>query len=137
MLVAGHSSLFFAYGTLRRGFCRHKFLEAARAQFLSRGTVRGELYDLGEYPGAVPSESSSALVRGAVYRLPNPARALRVVDQVEGLASGSPEQSLYRRALATVTLQNGTKVEAWIYWLNRHLGPRRRIPSGKYEVNSG
>ena len=135
--VTGHSSLFFAYGTLRRGFCRHKFLKAARAQFLARGTVRGELFDLGAFPGAIPSPNKSALVRGEVYRLPNPARTLQVLDCVEGMAPGSPEHNLYRRELALVTLENGTTVEAWIYWLNRVHTPRRRIPCGEYEVNSG
>ena len=134
--VTGHLSLFFAYGTLRRGFCRHKFLKAARAQFLWRGTVRGELFDLGAYPGAIPSQNKSALVRGEVYRLPNPACTLQVLDHVEGIAPGSPGQNLYRRELALVTLEDGTAVEAWIYWLTLMHLPKRRILSGEYSKNA-
>lgn len=132
-----HSSLFFAYGTLRRGLRRHKYLAAAGAQFIARGTVRGDLYDLGEFPGAIPSETPAALVRGEVYRLSNPGRAFKVLDHVEGIASSESESSLYRRALACVTLENGTAVEAWIYWLNRVHEPKRRILSGQYSFNAG
>jgi gamma-glutamylcyclotransferase (GGCT)/AIG2-like uncharacterized protein YtfP len=127
--------LIFVYGTLRRGLSRHRFLKAERARFLSRGTVRGVLYDLGKFPGAVPSENTPALVRGEVYRLANPARALKLLDHVEGMAPGASEFSLYRRTIIEVTLQNGTKVEAWIYWLNRMHGAKRRIPSGEYSGN--
>ena len=136
-LVTAYSSLFFAYGTLRRGFCRHQFLNAPHAQFPSRGTVCGELHDLGAYPGAVPSDQSQSLVTGEVYRLPNPARALQVLDSVEGIVQGSPEHNLYRRELASVTLENGTKVGTWIYWLNRMHMPKRRILSGEYSKNAG
>jgi len=136
-LVTAYSSLFFAYGTLRRGFCRHQFLNAPRAQLLSRGTVCGELHDLGAYPGAIPSENKSALVRGEVFRLLYPARALQVLDFVEGIVQGSPEHNLYRRELASVTLENGTKVGTWIYWLNRMHMPKRRILSGEYSKNAG
>ncbi|MBI4166544.1 MAG: gamma-glutamylcyclotransferase [Acidobacteria bacterium] len=130
--VTGHSSLVFVYGTLRRGFSRHHFLEAERARFLSRGAVRGVLYDLGKFPGAVTSENAASRVSGEVYRLANPARTLKLLDHVEGIAPGAPELSLYRRAMARVTLQNGTEVAAWIYWLNRAHGAKRRISSGDY-----
>jgi len=124
--------LIFVYGTLRRGLSRHRFLKAERARFLSRGTVRGELYDLGKFPGAVPSENATALVCGEVYCLANPARAHTLLDHVEGMVPGAPEFSLYLRAPTEVTLQNGTKVEAWIYWLNHVHGAKRRISSGDY-----
>ena len=102
---------------------------------MSCGSVRGALYDLGEFPGGVPSEDSSALIYGEIYRLSNPACALKLLDHVEGIASGAPEFSLYRRATTEVTFRNGTKVEAWIYWLNRAHDPKRRILSGAYAKN--
>ncbi len=103
-----------------------------RSKFVGLGAVRGVLYDLGELPGAAPSEKSTAQVHGEVYRLPDPLRALKVLDEVEGIAPGSPEHNLYRRALASIKLENGTKVEAWIYWLRRMHEPKRRIFSGDY-----
>jgi gamma-glutamylcyclotransferase (GGCT)/AIG2-like uncharacterized protein YtfP len=130
--VKNHSSLIFVYGTLRRGFCHHKYLESLRARFLSRGTVSGELYDLGGYPGAVPSEHPADLVTGEVYRLPHPSRALKVLDELEGARPSSPRPGFYRRELVNVQLEKRTTVEAWMYWLNRWHGTRRRIQRGDY-----
>jgi gamma-glutamylcyclotransferase (GGCT)/AIG2-like uncharacterized protein YtfP len=124
--------LIFVYGTLRRGLSRHRYLKAQRARFVSRGTVRGVLYNLGKFPGAVPSESPTAIIHGEVYRLANPTRALNLLDHVEGITPGAPEFSLYRRTLTEVTLHDGTKVEAWIYWLSRVHRAKRRISSGDY-----
>jgi pyruvate carboxylase len=136
-LVTGHTSLLFVYGTLRRGFSRHKFLEAAGTVFVSRGTTRARLFDLGEFPGAIPSTRDSDLLTGEVYRLANPVRALKLLDQVEAFGPVSPSTSLFRRALVEVTLENGSTVRAWVYWLNRWHGPRRRIASGNYAGRVG
>jgi gamma-glutamylcyclotransferase (GGCT)/AIG2-like uncharacterized protein YtfP len=125
--------LLFVYGTLRRGFSRHKFLKAARAQFLSLGTVHGELYDLGDYPGAEPSPHPRALITGEIYRLPHAEQALQVLDEVEGVRASSPGSGEYRRDSVRVTLRNGQMVDAWIYWLNRRHGWKRTIPSGDYK----
>lgn len=133
--VPGHSSLLFVYGTLRRGFSRHKFVEAAHACFVARGTVKGLLLDLGPFPGAVPSTQESDRVIGEVYRLPNPARALKLLDSIEAFGPVSPATSLFRRAPVEVTLENQSTVEAWVYWLNRWHGPRRRIASGDFAVH--
>jgi len=45
----------FVYGTLRRGFELHSYLRRQSARFLGEGIIGGRLYDLGEYPGAIPS----------------------------------------------------------------------------------
>ena len=129
--------LFFAYGTLRRGFSRHKYLEFLRAQYLSRGAARGKLFNLGDYPGAVPSTNPADFVVGEVYRLPGPARALKLLDEWEGIRPESPVSGLFRREIAEIELGNGTVIEAWIYWLNRWHNPKRRIRSGDYTRNSG
>jgi gamma-glutamylcyclotransferase (GGCT)/AIG2-like uncharacterized protein YtfP len=127
--------LLFVYGTLKRGFKRHRFLQAARAQFLCRGSVRGRLFDLGHYPGVLPSDHPCDVVLGEVYRLPNPALALRVLDAMEGCAATS-DAGEYRRELARVTLDHGKAAEAWVYWLNRQAGPQRRITNGDYRHSS-
>jgi gamma-glutamylcyclotransferase (GGCT)/AIG2-like uncharacterized protein YtfP len=125
--------LLFVYGTLRQGYARHSILRRLGARWVGKGSVPGELFDLGEFPGARPSENGAGLVVGEVYRLPNVARAIKVLDSVEGHRSEAPAASLFRRETTLLTMESKDKHEAWIYWLKRWPSRLpRRIPSGDY-----
>lgn len=124
--------LLFVYGTLRRGFARHSVLQRVHARYVGRGTTQGELYDLGEFPGAQKSQSASTRIIGEIYQLPNPARALRVLDEIEGFRPRDPASSLFRRDTAAILLENDKQLTAWVYWLNREPWPTSRILSGDY-----
>lgn len=94
----------FVYGTLRRGDSNdiNKLLPAP--VWLGYGTVRGTLYDFGDYPGIVLADEASAadqnsqLVLGEVYRA-NPA-LIPVLDDIEMLYPDVPH--LYRQVWRTV-----------------------------------
>ena len=131
MTPAEGPNLLFVYGSLRRGFQLHSVLAGAGARQVGKGSVGGRLFDLGDYPGAEPSNAAADRVQGEVYRLANPERALSVLDWTEGLRPGAIE-SRYRRGTTEVKLENGTTAEAWIYWLARWPGPKRLIASGDY-----
>ena len=124
----------FVYGTLRRGEERHDVLERLRAQPLGTGMVRGRLFDLGQYPGARPSEKSGARLAGEIYRLANPTRDLRILDSIEGFNPARPKAGLFRRESAEVALAGGRWLYSWVYWLNGYRGPMRLIPSGDYRA---
>ena len=124
-------SRLFVYGTLRRGGERHCLLERRGAVYVGKGSVAGELYDLGAYLGALKSKSESARVVGEVYQLPNPTPALRSLDEYEGVFDSSAA-ILYSREITQVTLENGERLDAWIYWLSRAPQRMRRIQSGDY-----
>ena len=130
------AELLFVYGTLRRGFSRHVFLERLGAQFVGRASTQAELHDLGKFPGAKKSKRREARVTGEIYRLANPERALKVLDAVEGLRGGAPTGGMFRRERAQVSFPNGKHTLAWVYWLNNWKGPRRRVRSGDYAENS-
>jgi gamma-glutamylcyclotransferase (GGCT)/AIG2-like uncharacterized protein YtfP len=57
---------------------------------------------------------------------------LDALDELEGYRPGDPETSLYTRALAPVTMSDGSIVEAWAYFYNAPLGRAERIESGDY-----
>jgi len=100
-----------------RGHPLHRVL-AGRARFVTTGTVRGRLLDLGRYPGLV---EGSARVRGELYRFAGP-ELLAVLDREEGYN--------FQRRRITVTLADGRRARAWIY---AYRGPRERampIPEG-------
>ncbi len=41
-------------------------------RYVGRGKIQGHLYDLGRFPGAVPSSSPQNKITGEVYELSNP-----------------------------------------------------------------
>jgi gamma-glutamylcyclotransferase (GGCT)/AIG2-like uncharacterized protein YtfP len=130
-------SLVFVYGTLRRDARGQMLSPLCRDwAFAGYGTVPGELYDFGAYPGAVPSESSEALIKGEVYELPDPREMLPLIDRYEGCGDGDPEPHEFTRHLVDVQMNDGSVVRAWIYWYQpRPLG--RRLGSGDYLERTG
>jgi gamma-glutamylcyclotransferase (GGCT)/AIG2-like uncharacterized protein YtfP len=112
------------YGTLREAV--RGPVQAALTQgwsFLGYGTVAADLYDLGAYPGAVPSVAAGARVRGELYRVRSGPEALARLDRHEG--------EEFERASVDVTLDSGETESAWIYWYRGERGGRR-MDSGDY-----
>lgn len=80
----------FVYGTLKKGFKLHKFLEGSK--YLGETVVRGfELLNLGAFPGMMVSEIPDNPVHGELYEVD--AATLSLLDKIEG----TPH--LYRRVL--------------------------------------
>jgi gamma-glutamylcyclotransferase (GGCT)/AIG2-like uncharacterized protein YtfP len=88
------------------------------------GSFRGKLFDLGRYPGTVPSRLSTNRVIGEVYRLNTFNATLEILDQYEG--------TRFRRKRAAISLDNGGNVTAWIYLYRGSVTHRKRILSGDY-----
>ena len=126
---SSQTDLLFVYGTLRREGRSHRLLRQLGARWRGRGTVAGELFDFGAYPGALPQASPSSRIAGELYEFPSPDRAFERLDSYEG--------SKFLRQVTAVTLEDGSEVQAWIYWLVRLSGPWRRIASGDYLQHLG
>lgn len=122
----------FVYGTLRRGYEPHSYLRRQSARFLGDGIISGRLYDLGEYPGAVPSKSPGDEIRGELYELLDPKAHLRILDEVEEFDPEHPEKSLFVRRPAEVRLKSGERVKAWVYFLPRKPRNARLIAGGDF-----
>lgn len=136
--VAQDSSLLFVYGTLRRGAERHDLLQKLRARYIGKGSVAGELFDLGPFPGAIKRGARSRKrVAGELYRLADASRALKVLDEYEGVRSGEVAAALYRRDVVEVWRPGGERASAWIYWLSPPPPGARRIESGDYAKPGG
>lgn len=126
------SRFLFSYGTLRP---RHAPAEIAttvrRLRRVGKGSVRGRLYDLGEYPGAVLSRSGP-LVLGQVFELPDDPGVLSRLDEYEGFDPNRPKGSLFVRRRCLVTLQKGKKLSCWMYTYNRAPGAAPPVMTGDY-----
>lgn len=119
-------ALVFVYGTLRLGAAQHARL--AGATLLDHGFVRGRLYALGAYPGAVLGGPARDRIAGEVFRLRRPVRDLAALDAYEGLA---PEGD-YRRARCSVATRRLGRVRAWIYVYDGAVAGLAVIPGGDF-----
>jgi gamma-glutamylcyclotransferase (GGCT)/AIG2-like uncharacterized protein YtfP len=129
--------LLFVYGSLRRGQPLHRHLAGEEARLLGEGTIRGRLFDLGEYPAAIGDTKRFSTVRGEVHELLDAPRTLEVLDDIEGYDPQRPEKSLFERRLAEVRLEDGRRVRAWVYFYRLPLLEATEIPDGDYGRYSG
>jgi gamma-glutamylcyclotransferase (GGCT)/AIG2-like uncharacterized protein YtfP len=124
--------LVFVYGTLRKD-ARGQMLSPLCRGWIFRGygTVPGELYDFGPYPGAVPSSAPGARILGEVYELPQPKTMIPPIDRYEGCSEEDERPHEFERDLVDVDMEDGTVARAWIYWY-RAAARGRELESGDY-----
>ena len=107
----------------------------SRLRFISRGSIKAALFNLGPYPGARPDPVKS--VHGELYELIG-AEALEVLDEFEGYRPSDPEAGPYRRVETGVRLTDGGVRQAWVYLYFGSLDAAESIASGDYrDVTSG
>ncbi len=120
------------YGSLRKGFNSDAYNYISKYfSFVANAKVKGKLYDLGDYPAAIPTNENIFIV-GELYCLKNENEyswAMEQLDDYEGIHVEEGERPLYRREPATIILEN-KNVVAWIYWYNDDILGMPLITSG-------
>lgn len=129
----------FVYGTLRADVA-HPMARVLgnHAKRVGRAYFRGRLFDLGKYPGAIPSASPTDRVVGELHRL-EPGREaplLEELDRYEGWDPIRPRTSEFMRVRAEVDSETGDRIEAWIYIYNLPTERLERIASGDYRAHN-
>jgi gamma-glutamylcyclotransferase (GGCT)/AIG2-like uncharacterized protein YtfP len=123
----------FFYGTLLPEFVPPAMRDVvAPLHFCGEGSVRGVLFDLGEYPGAVFDEMSDKRVYGAVFQLPVDSGVLEKLDRYEGYEHGGHTASLFVRKLQPIDVADGATMECWVYEYNGNPQGVPLIASGRY-----
>ena len=122
----------FAYGSLRSGFGNPAY-EYISSYFdlIGEGKVRGELFDLGSYPAAKPTDQNKFII-GELYRIKNENEfpwAIGQLDDYEGVSAAFDEMLLYRRDVTEVHIDNKI-TNAWIYWYIGDVKDKPVIESG-------
>jgi gamma-glutamylcyclotransferase (GGCT)/AIG2-like uncharacterized protein YtfP len=130
------SNKLFVYGTLRRGFTLHGLLAKSGVRFAGNGRIRARLFDLGDYPGALPARKRTDFVEGELYKLSSPSKQLPILDEVEEFDPKRPRASLFRRRLVQVHLENGLRQTAWAYFFNRTAQKGKLLPHGDYSLSA-
>jgi gamma-glutamylcyclotransferase (GGCT)/AIG2-like uncharacterized protein YtfP len=122
----------FVYGSLRSGFQSPAYEYISRYfNFIGAAKVKGMLFDMGEYPAAIPV-AADAYIAGELYVIKNENEfswAIAQVDDYEGVLSEAHETPLYRREIAEIFI-NGGILPAWIYWYNGDTSGGEPIASG-------
>jgi len=128
------------YGTLMRDFEAQQHLGLADAlTFVGPCRIRGVLFDLGSFPGAMPpadvpkdlraSLTAPPVVHGELFRLEG-RDVVSVLDQYEGYDPDRPATSLFVRRRTVLIEPEGQ--EAFVYWYNRSVDGKPRLPLGDW-----
>jgi gamma-glutamylcyclotransferase (GGCT)/AIG2-like uncharacterized protein YtfP len=110
---------------------------AAETEIAGPATIRGWMFNLGQYPGLVLAQGdpSATTVHGVLLRLKTPDPTFQWLDPFEDIEPGRAEEmNGYTRVATTVTTEGDNDIEAWVY-LMRHV-PRAasEIPSGRWHA---
>ena len=82
--------LLFVYGTLRTAVRDPEYQMLDRhVEFVGMGSFQGKLYNLGPYPGAIPSPSEEDVLTGEVYLLEDPDHTLPITTTKDMGITGS------------------------------------------------
>lgn len=123
----------FVYGTLLPDRAPAEIAPIVRRfRAMGDGSVRGRLYDLGEYPGVVLDETGGE-IPGKIFRLPEEPEVLKRLDEYEEFDAAQPEGSLFVRKEWPVTRKNaGKKLICWVYVYNPHAASASTLTPGDF-----
>ncbi|HEY2932078.1 MAG TPA: gamma-glutamylcyclotransferase family protein [Acidobacteriota bacterium] len=109
----------FTYGTLRQGHATGPIAGVVRKlKKIGKGWVRGKLYDLGEFPGAVLNEAARSRIAGEVYEITDP-NIWETLNSYEGYDPADPSGSLFVLQKCPAELEDGQSLECRIYVFNQ------------------
>ncbi len=77
-------------------------------EFLGSAKAKGKLYDMGSYPGGVPTSDDSYII-GELYKVKDESEfswAIGQLDDYEGVSVETDEIQLYRRELIDVLIND-------------------------------
>jgi len=110
-----------AYGTLKKGQLRETLMPG---DFVSNGYIKGDLYDLGPYPGLIDGDGR---VFCEVYSTTNITEDIRTLDRIEGSDLTPP---LYQRRITPVECDDGKLRYGICYFYIGDLEGATKIANG-------
>ncbi len=124
----------FVYGTLQPGFVNPFAQLLHRAgRSVGYGTMRGRIYLIGQYPGAIHAPDGVTRVHGTVFDITKRPGLLTHLDRYEGVNNPPTPADEYIRAMIPIIVESGTKkLFCWTYLYNRATQDSQQILSGRY-----
>lgn len=121
----------FVYGTLLQPGNEFAGYLNKHRKFISNGKVKGRLYDIGEYPGAVIDKADEYFIYGAIFMMDDPETILKVVDDYEGIGELYNHPQEYIREQVDILTDNGN-INCWMYLYNLPVSTYQQIINGDY-----
>ena len=121
---------FFVYGTLKEGGHFAKHFDSARLSSKPARISGFDLYSLGPFPAICDGTGE---VVGELHTYSHGDEIIRQFDRIEGYREGS-SSNLYNRRKVSVTLDDGTTDEAFIYVFGGEITGQKKIESGVWEL---
>jgi len=114
----------FVYGTLMDGMKRGELMEDG-SEIYCHGSVKGDLFDLGDYPGLVQGDG---IVHGEIYKVSDMFQFIQHLDQIEGNVGDNP---LFDRRIQLIYTEKG-QIWAYVYHYARTIDSFTKIESGNW-----
>ncbi|MEO0897347.1 MAG: gamma-glutamylcyclotransferase family protein [Bacteroidota bacterium] len=126
------SEYLFVYGSLLKQVnnMMSSYL-SLKSSLIGEGMMKGRLFMIDFYPGAIYEEEGNHWVKGDIYHMKEAQKIFKVLDEYEGYIPSKPEESLYQRQIVNV-LNIETSIPCWVYLYNQDVEPLEWIPSGDY-----
>lgn len=127
------SNYLFVYGTLLKDFDSYmsKFLQK-NAEFVGEGYFLGKLFEISWYPGAIQSTHPNDKVYGHIFKILEPEKTFKILDDYEGIGDTGEHANEYKRVLIDANISNTEIIKTWVYIYNLPTAHLKHIPSGKY-----
>ena len=102
----------FVYGTLKEGGHYSYYFDECRTSS-RKAVIDGCLYKGLPFPFVVIDRPGE--VHGEVHEYDDFDKILKLIDNIEGFVSEGYDGNLYERAVVEATLENGDKVDVYVY----------------------
>lgn len=125
-------SKLFVYGTLMKksDHPMSQFL-FENAKHLGEAVMKGDLYKISWYPGAIFDSHSEGLVYGELFEVEDDFVLFKKLDEYEGVGSQFASPNEYKRMQVTVSFE-GVEMLSWFYNYNIPIDGASRIVSGNF-----
>lgn len=124
------NALLFIYGTLLNHNNDFAVYLKEHSHFFANGKVKGKLYDIGEYPGAILDDGDE-YIYGVILLINDPEVVFLEIDDYEGYGDEQPEPNEFIRISAEVKTA-AEMVNCYLYVYNLPIDGLQKIEGGRY-----
>ncbi|WPV00955.1 gamma-glutamylcyclotransferase family protein [Mucilaginibacter sp. cycad4] len=125
------SQFLFVYGTLLQPGNEFAAYLNKHCKFIGDGKIRGRLYDIGEYPGAVIGSTEERYIYGSIFMMDDPEAILKVIDDYEGIGKLYHHPQEYIRQKVGIYTANDI-INCWMYLYNLPVVAYHEVTTGDY-----
>jgi gamma-glutamylcyclotransferase (GGCT)/AIG2-like uncharacterized protein YtfP len=106
----------FVYGTLRSEYSiLSEMIGKDRYRVVGKGVIKGKRLSGTVYPAVVPT-TEEEWIEGELMEIIDFTEVITVIDDYEAFYPEDIPNSLYVRSIVEVYLEDGSRVNAWVYF---------------------